>query len=312
MTVTHTKNAWWEYYPETNIAGGPAGAAYATTAPSGAAELNPCNYPFNEEQTFPMAEYITEAVEAPGQDISTKQSFTKGLKIHPGKLVQYMQSDTWIEWAFGIGEAPAGTSDNGGGALPETFLLHYDTGDNEFTAYGCHITEYTLEGSKGEYVKESVSFNAYDVQDEDVAGDAAPFVTTAVANFEDVGVTALSIDAVAVTDVESIKLTVTNTYVENAANGVYFHKYPYLIKRDVEIEMEFLTYEEHLDDLLTENGFTDPIDIIVNNFGFSYFKATNMKIKPESVNINTVPEKGMKKYKVTYEIGGASVFTFAA
>lgn len=312
MTQYHTKNMWWEYYPETNYAGGPAGAAYTPTAPSGAAELNPMPYPFNEEQTMPMAEYITEAVEAPGQDISTKQSFTKGLKIIDGKITQYMQNDTFIEWAFGIGEAPAGTTDNGGGAIPESFLLHYDIGGNEYTAYGCYIKEYTLEGSKGEYVKEGITFGAYDVKDEDVAGDAAPFITTAPANFEDIGATTITIDGGAITDLESIKLTVTNTYVENAAAGSYFHKYPLLIKRDVELEMEFMTYDEHLDDLLSENGFSDPIDIIINDFGFSYFKATNMKIKPESCNINTIPEKGMKKYKVTFEIGGASAFTFAA
>ena len=304
MTVTHTKGAWWEYYPETNFAGGPGGALYATTAPSGAAELTPINYPFNEEQTFPMAEYIHEAVEAPGQDITTKQVFTKGLKIVPGKLIHYMQNSTWMDRALGIDPA-----ETGGGTLPKTFLLHYATGDNEFTAYGCYITEYKVSASKGEYIKEEVSFMAYDVQDEDVTADAAPFDTsTAVANYEDVGSTTITIDGIAIVDLESATITVTNTYVEGPHGGSYFHKYPYLIKRDVEIEMEFLTYaSDHLTDMLSETA--DLSTIVFTPFGKCNFSATNMKPKPESVNINTVPEKGMKKYKITFEIGGASVFT---
>jgi len=304
MTVTHTKGVWWEYYPETNFAGGPAGAAYATTAPSGAAELTPCNYPFNEEQTMPMAEYIQEAVEAPGQDISTKVPFTKGLKIISGKLVQYMQNGTWLDWALGI--APA---ESGGGALPKTFLLHYDNGQAEYTAYGCYITEYKLTFAKDDYIKENITFMAYDVQAEAVTPDAAPFDnTTAVGNFEDIGTTTITIDGVAITDLESGSVTVTNSYVEKPSAGSYFHKYPYLLKRDVEIEMEFMTYEgDHLLDMLGEAA--DPCTIVFTPLGKANFQATNMKPKPESVNINTIPEKGMKKYKVTFEIGGASAFT---
>jgi len=306
MTVTHTKGVWWEYYPETNIAGGPSGAAYATTAPSGAAELTPCNYPFNEEQTMPMAEYIQEAVEAPGQDISQKVVFTKGMKIIPGKLSQYMQNSTWLDWALGI--APVG---NGGGALPKTFLLHWDDGNVEYTAYGCYITEYKLSISKGEYVKEEVTFMAYDVQAEAVAADDPPFdETTAVANFEDVGTTTITIDGSAIVDLDNAAITITNSYTEGTP-GSYYHKYPYLLKRDVEIEMEFLTYEgDHILDMLSETA--DPCTIVFTPLGKCNFEATLMKPKPESVNINVIPEKGMKSYKVTFEIGGKSVFTTPA
>ena len=304
MTVTHTKGFWWEYYPETNFAGGPAGVAYATTAPSGAGELTPCNHPFNEEQTMPMAEYIQEAVEAAGQDISTKTVFTKGLKIIPGKLVQYMQNAAWIDRALGIDPA-----ETGGGALPKTFLLHYDNANVEYTAYGCYITVYKISGGPGDYLKEEIEFPCYDVQAEVVGGDAVPFdVSTAVSNFEDVGTTTITIDGVAITDLGPFTITVTNTYVETGPPGSYFHKYPYLIKRDVEIELEFMTYEgDHILDMLAETA--DPCTIVFTPLGKVNFSATNMKPKPESVNINTVPEKGMMKYKATFEIGGASAFT---
>lgn len=306
MVVTHTKATWWEYEMETNFAGGPAGAAYAKTTPSGAAELTPCNYPYNEDQTFPMAEYMHEAVEAPGQDISTKLTITTGLNVVSGQIVQYMQNSTWLDLALGI--APVET---GGGALPDTFLLHYDMGQNEFTAYGCRITEYILESSAPGAMKETIKFDAYDVVDEDVVADAAPFdATTAIANHEDVGTTTITIDAGAIVDLRVVKLTVTNAYSEEHA-GSYFNKYPFLLKRDVEVEMEFNTYDEHLDDMLSET-LTDPIDLVFTPLGKANFSATNMKTKPETVNINVVPQKGLVNYKVTYEIGGASVFTTPA
>ena len=303
MTVTHTKGWWWEYYPETNYAGGPSGAAYATTAPANATELTPCNHPFNEEQTMPMAEYIQEAVEAPGQDITQKTTFTKGLKIIPGKLVQYMQNAAWFDRAVGIDPA-----ESGGGALPKSFLLHYDDGNVEYTAYGCYITEYKISGSTSDYLKEEVSFDAYDVQAEAVAADDPPFdLTTAVSNFEDVGTTSVTIDGVAIPDLLNFAITITNTYSPKPA-GSYFHKYPYLLKRDVEIEMEFETYEgDHILDMLSETA--DPCTIVFTPVGKLNFSATNMKPKPESVNINVVGEKGLKNYKVTFEIGGAGAFT---
>jgi len=305
MTVYHTKDGWWEYYLETNFGGGPAGAAYATVAPSGAAELLPCNAPLNEEQVMPMLEYIHEAVEMAGQDISTKTVFTKGAKAIPGKITQYMQNSVWLDMAAGI--APVG---NGGGALPKTFLFHYDNLVNQYTAYGCYITKYTLSGSKGaNYLTEVIEFTPYDVVDEDVAADVAPFdLTTAPANFEDVGTTTITIDGDAITDLISFTLTITPTYTEGPMGGSYFHKFPYLIKRDIELEMEWLTYDAHLDDLLNETHI-DPIDIVFTPMGYCNLSLTNMKIQPETSNINTVPEKGMKTYSCTFEIGGATVIT---
>lgn len=308
MVVYHTKDGWWEYEMETNFAGGPAGAAYAKTTPSGAAELTPCNAPFNEEQTMPMAEYIHEAEEMAGQDISTKTVFTKGLKIIAGKIVQYMQNSIWLDLATGI--APAET---GGGALPDSFLLHYDNLVNQYTAYGCHITKYTLSGNKGaEFLKEEIEFNAYDVVDEDVVADVAPFdLTTAPANFEDVGTTTITIDGNAIADLESFTLVIENIYTEGPQGGTYLHKYPYLEKRNVELEMEFFTFDEHLDDLLTE-AYVDPIDIIFEPMGKANLTLTNMHIQPESTNINVMPEKGMKRWKTKFEIGGATVITTPA
>ena len=305
MTVIHTKSYWWKYLAETNIAGGDAGIAYATTVPAADTNLVKCSHPFNEEQTMPMAEYIQEALEAAGQDISTKQTFTKGVKIIPGKLVQYMHDGIWLDWALGI--APAG---NGGGGLPKTFALHYSVNDGttEYTAYGCYITEYKLSAAKGDYIKEEITFPAYDVQAEVVAETDQAFLATAIKNFEDVGTTTITIDGTVITDLQNVSVTVTNTFTEGPTPGSFFHKLPYLLKRDVEIEMEFYTYaSDPLLDMLIETAALSTI--VFTSLGAVNFEATNMKPKPESVNINTVPEKGMKAYKVVFEIGGASAFT---
>lgn len=307
MSTTHTKGWWWQYYPETNYGGGPAGAAYAMTAPSGAAELTPCNHPYNEDITQPMSEFIHEALECAGQDISTKTPMTKGQEGIPGKWIQFMQNATWIDWALGI--APV---EGGGGALPKTFLVHYDNGQDEFTSYGNKIDVYKLSGVVDDYLKEEIDFSPFQVKAEVVAGDADPFdLATAVANFQDIGTTTITIDGVAITDLQSFTFTVTNTYKGGGAGGTYYSKFPYLEKRDVELEMEFFTYEnDHIKDLLSETA--DPCTIVFEPMGYANLSMTEMQVKPKSVNISTAPAKGMVTYKVTFEIGGKSVFTTPA
>lgn len=305
MTVTHTKGAWWEYYAETNYAGGPAGAAYATTAPSGAAELTPCNLPYNEMQTMPQIGYDHEALDAAGLDISTKIAATKGMTTKPGKLVQYMQNGVWLDYALGISPV-----ESGGGALPPSFLLHWDNGNVEYTAYGCYITKYTLTATPKSFIKEELEFDSYDVQAEVVEGDTPWYSTDTILNFKHIGTTTITIDGTAITDVQSVKVTVTNSYhpPDKKQAGSYFHKFPFLLKRDVEIELEFLSYEgDHILDELTEAA--DPCTIVFTPLGGANFSATNMQVKKGSTNIHEVPEKGLWSYKATFEIGGAAVFT---
>jgi len=294
---THTKDMWWEYYLETAIAGGPAGAAYATTAPSGAAELTPCNYPYNETQTMPHAEYVQEALEGPGQNITVKQTFTKAKKVLPGKIKQYVQNATWVDMAI------AGT----GGALPATFLFHYDDGQNQLTAYGCYITKYTFHSITKEAMDETLEFNAYDVEDEDVVMDTSPWDATAVFNHEDLAVT---IGGQTCETVKEVTVEITKTYTEGPAGGSYLHKFPLLKKIDIEITVEWEDYNINAttgvniwDDLLTEAATAD-LAITVDT-GTKVLTATCMKVKPESTNINEIPEKGTKSYKATFEIGGA-------
>jgi len=308
MTTTHTKSTWWEWGMESNYGGGNAGIAYATTAPN-AGTLTPCNSHYNEEQILPWAVYIHEVVEQAGQDVNEKLTLTKGYDSILAKITQYQQNTTWIDLALGIDPV-----ETGGAALPDSFFFHFDNGQAEYTAYGCYITKYTLSTKSRDYMKEIIEFLNYDVKAEAIVGDDAPFdIATVVSNHKDYGTTTITIDGTVIEDSSSATLTVTNHYVEQDAKGggSYPHKFPYFLKRDIEVDMEFLTYASNplLDDLVEAASFAT---LVFTPFGKGNLQLTNMKVKKDSVNAHSIPEKGMIKYKVIFEIGGNCVPTTPA
>jgi len=305
--MTHSVDMKYEYYPETNIGGGPAGAAYACTVAGSADQLTPVSLPYNEDQTMPFIEYLQEALEAPGQAISTKTTMTTGIKYLDGKLVQHMQNGTWLDWALGI--APA---EGGAGTVPKTFLLQWTNGLATYTSYGCYIKKYTLSGEPNKALKETIEFGHYKTEEEGPAFDAAWYdASTAVANFEDVGSTTITIEGNAITTLNSFELRIENEYSEGPHAGSYYHKYPYLMKRNVEIDMEFETdvYDEALDAIFATEAAVTTLTIVFTPLGKANFQADMMKVKNEATNFNIIPEKGIKKWKTTFEIGGVGAFT---
>lgn len=312
--ATHTKDMKWEYHAETNIAGGPAGAAYSYTAAASADELDPVNLPYNEEQIMPFIEYTQEPVEHAGQDISTKTTIITGIKYIDGKITQYMQNITWLDWALGI--SPAET---GGGAVPKTFLLQWTNGLATYTSYGCYIKKYTLSGTPNSALKEVLEFGHVKTEEEGATFDTAWYIpsSTAVATFEDIASsdpdTGLTVGGNNVTQLNSFEIRVENIYTEEPHAGAYYHKFPYLLKRNVEIDLEFEVdlYDEVWDAVFAETTIANLLHTILINplVGSDQFQATNMKVKNESTNLSTIPEKGIRKWKGTFEIGGASAFT---
>lgn len=305
--MTHTKDMKYEYYPETNIAGGPAGAAYSYTVAASAAELTPFNCGLNETATMPMTTYLQEAKEHAGQDVATKTTFTTGITYTDGKIVSYMQNGTWLDWACGISPA-----ESGGGAVPKTFLLQWTNGLATYTSYGCYIKKYTLTGSgPNTELKETLDIGHVKTEEEGTTFDDPWYdSSTAISNFEDVGTTTITVGGNAVTVLNSFEVRIENTYSEGPHGGAYYHKYPYLLKRNVEIDLEFEAdlYDEIWDTIFTTEA-ASLVTIVFTPLGKANFSATNMKIKPETLNISEIPEKGIKKWKGTFEIGGACVLT---
>ena len=298
MTTVYSGKMWRGKYDETNFAGGKDGAAYAETEPT-LANLKAMNYTFNETQELPVAEYNQEAMEAAGQNASTKQTFTTDKTILPGKMVQVVQNADWLEKAIGAGN---GSDD---GLVPQNSWceVNYD-GKRVKAAYGCYTKTYTLDVPKPKDLpKETVEYDVYDVE---TVGTPANFstanvwLTTAAIKHSAFTVTINTVDLL---DFESLKLIVTNEYTEKQG-GEELHKYPRLSKQSWEVEISTYDYVASLDDL--ETSAADLFTIVIVGWDGSTVTLTNMKIKPESVNIKEIPEKGMKLYSATYEIGGAS------
>ena len=310
LATTHTSSECWKYTIETNYAGGSAGAEYALTAPIYAA-LVACNQPYNETQTMPWGAYEKVAEASAGQGASTKITFTKSYKVRDGKISQYMQNATWLDLAIA----------DAAGSLPSSFLIHWAEGQNQYTSYGCYISEYKLTGPKDDYLREELTIKAYCTVDEDVGSWAVSWNATAVANFQDIGtggtyaapkikITTTGATVYPIVVLEDVAVTITNNYREGGQAGSYYAQFPYLETRECEIEMTHLDY---IATLIAEQSVyaaaTDLVTILFDDLGKAGFSATNMKIKPETINVAENPEKGMKRYKATWEIGGACVLT---
>ena len=408
MTTYYSGKMWRGKYDETNFAGGKEGAAYAEIEPA-LADLKAMNYTFNETQELPVAEYNQEAMEAGGQNASTKQTFTTDKTILPGKMVQVVQNADWLEKAIGAGN---GSDD---GLVPQNSWCEVNCdGKRVKAAYGCYTKTYTLDVPKPKDLpKETVEYDAYNAktvgtptnfatavawdttaakkhsdfsviidaayQVVDVGGAKTITTDTGLAattvysfkinvaaggeleysittgatvlysevialmnaeltavdavftlvggNLRCIGATSIALAAgetgtnlfatlddyididtavagkAQLEDFESLKLTITNEYNEKQG-GEELHKYPRLTKQSWEVEISAYTFSASLEDLETSAAHLIAI-MLIGGWGKN-LTLTEMKIKPESVNIKEIPEKGMKMYSATYEIGGAS------
>jgi hypothetical protein len=298
MVVTHSNTYWNGRLTETNYAGGSAGAAYAKTEPANTAALTSQNYPFNETQTFPVLEYDQEAVEAAGQPADVKQTFTKSATILPGKKAQYLQLDDWIDWIIA-------QKDNEGGLPATSWCEVYKDGQRLRAVYGCYMTQYTLSWDGAGWPKEEIEYNAYEVIDVVTGANfstAKAWDTTAPSTHKSM---VLTIDSVEY-EVKSLSMPVTLKYVspDNKQSSDYFHKFPYFEKFETwELAFEIYAYDsDHFLDL--ETVAADLFTITLAGFAAKTLTLNQMKVKKDTLNIKDVPEKGMKLYAGTFEIGG--------
>ena len=294
MSITKSEDYWKGYDDETNFAGGVAGIAYAETEPANTAALTSQSFPTNETQEYPALEYDQQALEAAGQKMQVKNTFTVDKTFTPGKMIQYVQDNLWIT------KAMAGTS----GAVPVgSWCEVFKDGQRIRAAYGCYDTLYTLELSKTEAPKETIEYKSYDVKDTGTPAnfsDAKVWLTTALKKHSDFTVT---VDGGTVVDFDTLKLTITKEYTEKQS-GEELHKYPYLQKQFWEVELSTFNYDsDHFLDL--ETSAADIFPLTIAGWGQT-LTLVNMKIKKDSLNIKEVPEKGLKLYSCTFEIGGDS------
>lgn len=298
MVVSHAKDYWNGYLTETNYAGGSAGAAYAKTEPANTAALTAQNYPFNEAQPFPVLEYDQEAVEAAGQAADVKQTFTRTANILDGKKIQFLQNATWIDWIID-------QKDNEGGLPDASWCEIYKDGQRLRAAYGCYMTNYVLSWDGAGWPKEEFDYKAYEVIDVVTGANfstAKTWATTAPSTHKSM---VLTVDSVTY-EVKSLTMTVPLVYIEpdSKQSGTFFHKFPYFSKfENWDIEFEVYAYDsDHFLDLETETA--DLFVITLAGFGAKTLTLNNMKVKKDTLNIKDMPEKGLKLYSGTFEMGG--------
>ena len=294
--MTHSKDYWNGYVDETNYAGGDGGATYAETEPANTAALTSQNYPFNESQDFPSIEYKQEAVKAPGQNADVVKTFTSGLDILVGKKVQYVQNATWIGKAVGY-------KDNEGELPTGSWCEVFKDGQRIRAAYGCYLTNYQLTWDGPSFPKETVDYRAYNVKSTTEANfaTAKSWDSTAVKIHKDI---TLTVDGTTY-ETKNGTLTIVPKFIEpdNRQSGAFYHKFPYFTEFEkIEVEFGLYAYDsDHFVDLETETA--DLFSITLAVWGQT-LTLSNMKLKNETINIRTMPEKGMKPYTGTFEMGG--------
>jgi hypothetical protein len=213
----------------------------------------------------------------------------------------------WVV-ADGFNIAHAGKAARTAGTVPNNSWteINYD-GAKYRGAYGCYVTEYKLILNKTDTPKEEIIYPAVNVKtvtDANLDVAVHPNYSEVAKKHSDFTVNCQA----ALEDWESITLTITCKYTEKGG-GVELHKYPKLIKVDWEIEVSTYDYNSTLlgyTESATESLFT----CTIAGWGKT-LTLTNMHVKPESTNEKEVPEKGMKLYTYTCEIGGKSVASLA-
>jgi len=115
---------------------------------------------------------------------------------------------------------------------------------------------------------------------------------------------------VAINNILDLKLTIDNTYIDKPEIGNYGIANPWLEKREVSLDLEFLSDEqdlylqqgEHVSNLITN------IDMELSVTGWTTITITNMYIE-NSEAPEQMPEPGIYKYKMTLKDGEGFTIT---
>lgn len=275
--------------------------------------LTGSSQPFNESQIYPTLEYQQTAIESIGQGKSTKLTLTNSTTVlDGGEKHQYCQDDIWLVRALGGADG----TDQAAGAVPaNSWAEGFYDGKQYGKASGCYITEYNINlpsptGDGTSPPKENITYNTYLVEYMTSGTIASPIGTQPNLHFDN----AISLDGIALQDWKDATLTITKEWTEKTASPE-FHKHPYLQKHSWTLDITTFNYPvdnsslnilEYLQTKLV-NLFSVVIKGWRTNAGVEKtLTLTNMKILPGSINIREAPEKGMKEYTFTIEIGGAS------
>lgn len=305
MSTTHSKDYWRAIRHEDYYAG--MAANYDEAEPANTAALSSDNWPVNENQKYPVAEYIQVAHEAAGQKGDEKKTFTKDLMVKPGTKKHRVQNTTWIDKAVAFNEKDGVLPDETGASLgadlgswTEVFKRGANAGYKG--AYGCYIQTYVLNLASNDYPTEEITYGAFNVKNITDANFSTPkdWSGATLKIHKDFTVT---IDGNPAAEIVALTLTINLTFTseDKKAAGSYYHKHPRFEKYEITVDVTLRDYHTVLID--TETEAANLMTITIAGWGKT-LTLGEMKLQDGSGNVSEVPEKGMKEYKGIFEIGG--------
>ncbi|MHA1748388.1 MAG: hypothetical protein ACTSYF_07050 [Promethearchaeota archaeon] len=299
--VKHSKDYLYAYKVEnaSYYAEGNAGGAVHACTPFGAgdvASLTATNLP-KDGAMVPVKIYKRELIEAASFGADRRLAWIKGQEYKDFVLPQYLQSEVWMDDAFGS---------KTGGSIPTSYVFHEELPHDQFDVCGAVIKEYNINiPESDDFPTEKVTFTYWDVVDSVAVTNFAtskPFITTQPKIKKDF---VLYLDSDEITDLITMDLTVTLEPMEDPIAGKIQKIDPYLNKRRFKLTADF--YTDSAAQLHIPSTETPSLITIKLNIGDHYVQVTNTLCT--LTNEGELPSFGLKKYHVEIEGAGDCAYS---
>lgn len=285
MTYDHTKDIKMSYKVETAYASGKGSNKYDSTvmAAGDSASMTAMNF-IQEGFTIPQVVYDRVDVRGPGDGADTVHPFVAGYDWEKMKLTipVFIQNSTWLDAAI---QASAG-------AIPTSYLFHFEGEGKVFDFIGCVLEQYTLKAGD-KFPFETLVFNVYDVKTGNAfTTPAHPAFNTAQPKInKDI---TLNIAANAFSTMKSLTLDLKLNFPEPTVAGKYQRYDPVLISREYTLD-----YEAEYDPVpIKWDGSTEALTVrtAIVNQGYKSLTSTNLRLKDGFTNeypiYGIIPKKG--------------------
>jgi len=312
--VKTTVKSWIAYAAETAYASGSSATTLAMTkAADSVSDLVSYELPVNGSTiTLPYVKIKREVVREIGGNQYKKEILGGAFDIVNGDIETYIQTDMAVSMALSATI----------GAIPDSIMFHWETHTSGTTtdvarleSYGCIAGKYTLNLKTDELPTHQTEWKPFGMKMA-LSGTTPVLSTTQVAFIVTQPITnnefsitlkgGTSTTTTIADNVIDLKLVIENTYYDKPEVGDYGVKTPYLEKREVTVDLEFLAdpqdiYLQHgryISELITNIG------MVLSCTGWTTITTTNMYVE-SSDQPQQMPQPGIWKYKMTLKDGEA-------
>jgi hypothetical protein len=202
--------------------------------------------------------------------------------------------------------AVTGTAGNEGQVPKGTWFETFKNGQRIYDAFGNYITKFDLDikaGSEG--IKQTIEYDTYNVKASSYAGlfkdwlspyDSPTYI------WDEFALAVNGVDSALVT----AKLTIENNFIprDEKQSASVNHKFPYFFSANFTLEVTQRNYDLELFTALEQS--TVLLVPIVLEWDTHAIIITNLKMVKDTNNEKTMPEKGIKEYSYSLDIGDAA------